>query len=423
MKSNLKKTFITLICLLLAFSTLFLFAGCALNVAAEELSAGYRRASAQNEEIGDGFTRVCADFSVALAKAALADKTGGGVSPISALYCLGLIAEGTSGDTRASLERALGTDVSSLARGLRAFGDALYSGKDCKVQLANSLWINDIDRFTVNEQFLQNNADYYDAQVYRANFDDRTVKDLNNWVKKNTDGMIDKIIDSFDENDLMYLVNTLLFDAKWENKYESGDVKNATFNNYNGTTSSVKMLHSEESRYVSDENAQGFLKEYAGRGSSPRYVNYAFLGLLPNEGVDVYEYLASLDGEKWTALMNSWSGENVKAGIPEFTVQSDIKLKKILSDMGYAELFDVNADLSALGSTPDGIYLSDMQQKLKIEVDRNGTKAAAVTWGVVGGKAINFKEHRVILDRPFIYAIVDLQTGLPLFFGVQSNFY
>ena len=422
MKSTLKKAAVSAVGLLLVISTLFLFAGCALRINAEELSAGYRRTSPQNTNIDDDFTRVCADFSIALAKAALADKTTGGVSPISALYCLGLIAEGTSGDTRAALERALGADVSSLSQGLQAFGDALYSGKDCKVQLANSLWIKDVDRFTVNEQFLQNNADYYDAQVYRANFDDRTVKDLNNWVKKNTDGMIDKIIDRFDDNDLMYLINTLLFDAKWENKYESDDVKDATFANYNGTTSSVKMLYSEESRYIAGDGAQGFLKEYTGHGSSPRYTDYAFLGLLPDEGVDVYEYLASLDGEKWSALLDGAVSEGCKAGIPEFSVQSDVKLKEILSEMGYAELFDVNADFSALGSTPEGIYLSDMQQKLKIEVDRNGTKAAAVTWGVMTNKAINVERHTVILDRPFIYAIVDLQTGLPLFIGVQSNF-
>jgi len=414
----MKRINTSILCLLLVGVLLFSCTSCGLRVSAAELSKGYERKTAEIGEITDTFKTAMADFSMSLFKGLVTkDSENDLISPLSAVICLAMIANGADGETKAQLEVAFGMDVDSLNQALYAYTSSLYRADDCKLNLADSIWLRDEEnRLHVNEEFLQTNADWYDAQIYSAPFDDSTLKNINNWCKKYTDGMIEKMIDSIDANTVMYLINALTFDAEWATKYEKEDIKEGEFTNYNGTKNTVEMLSSTESIYLSASGVKGFAKNYAGN-------KYCIIGLLPNEETDIYDYITSLTGEQWMNLWNSRQTESVSVKMPEFTYSSSMNLNDTLKAMGMTDMFNrKNADFSKLGYSDIGnIYCSEVCQKTFIQVDRNGTKAAAITWGAMKGEGTAVEQFSVILDRPFVYAVVDNATGLPVFIGVVST--
>ena len=419
----MKKTAKMTICLVLAAMLAFSCVSCAVGIKAKELSEGYKRTADEVGAVDTEFIRSVAGFSMKLSAGCFGERGKNSlVSPLSAILCLGMIANGTNGETRAQIEKALGCDTDTLSKNLFALTESLYSSDKCRVQTANSLWIKNDGSISVKDSFLQSNADWYGSQVYKAPFDNTTVNDINSWCKKQTDGMIDSIIREIPADTLMYLVNALMFDAEWAEKYEKTDIREHSFTGYSGKTGSVQMLFSTESTYLTGDGVTGFAKDYHGG-------KYSFVGLLPDEGTDVYELAASLDGEKWLSLWNSQYEErepsvSVRAGIPEFSFDDSIKLNDVLIGMGMSNMFDAGlADFSRLGSAGNGnLYCGSVQQKAFIKVDRNGTKAAAITWGdMKTGSAEPPQIVDIFLDRPFIYAIVDNATGIPLFVGITAE--
>ena len=153
--------------------------------------------------------------------------------------------------------------------------------------------------------------------------------------------MIDKIIDEIPGDALMYLINALCFDAKWLEKYEKDDISDGIFTNYDKSEANVKYLNSEEGTWLCGEGATGFAKSYIGG-------KYSFVGLLPDEGVDVYDFAQGLTGEEWLSLWNNRTSEEVKVKIPEFSYYADMKLKDVLTSLGVSDMFDGSADFSAL---------------------------------------------------------------------------
>ena len=219
--------------------------------------------------------------------------------------------------------------------------------------------------------------------------------------------------DKIDANTVMYLINALTFDAKWATKYEKKDVGDGHFTNYDGTQKTVQMLSSEEHTYFATDGVKGFAKNYAGD-------RYSIVALLPDQGTDIYDYIGTLDGAGWMNLWNSRESASVKVKMPEFTYSVSMKLNDTLKTMGMTDMFSDSADFSKLGYSERGnIYCSEVCQKVFIQVDRNGTKAAAITWGGMKDEAV-MEVHSVILDRPFVYAIVDNATGLPIFIGAVT---
>ena len=226
--------------------------------------------------------------------------------------------------------------------------------------------------------------------------------------------MIEKMIDTIDPDTVMYLVNALTFDAQWAAKYEKNDVHDGHFTNYDGTERTVQMLSSEEHTYLSADGVRGFAKNYAGD-------RYSIVALLPDEGTDIYDYIGTLDGAGWMKIWNSRESSSVKVEMPEFTYSASMRLNDTLKAMGMTDMFDSSADFSKLGYSEHGsIYCSVVCQKVFIQVDRNGTKAAAITWGGISDEAAPMETRRIILDRPFVYAIADNATGLPIFIGAVT---
>lgn len=416
MKKSLKqKRYLRCGVLLLTAAILLSVTSCALRTSAAELSEGYSRQATEQGAVDDAFITAISDFSLSLFRESVTKEADNDlISPLSAVLCLSMIANGAAGETKAQMENALGMNTEKLNKCLYSYLSGLYTSDSCKVNLANSIWFRDTYQEQISKDFLQTNADWYNAQIYSAPFNSSTVKDVNNWVKHYSDGMIDSILNNISPLTVMYLINALTFDAKWETKYEKDQIRENLFTNYDKSQTTTEMMYSEESIYLSGEGVQGFAKNYAGG-------QYSFVALLPEENKDIYDYAASLNGEAWRSLWKNKENTAVRVAIPEFRYDRQRSLIDVLQNLGMTDMFDETlADFSAL-APKDFLYCSEINQKVFIEVDRNGTKAAAITWEVMNGKSAAIAEEKVVyLDRPFLYAIVDNNTGLPLFLGIVT---
>ena len=368
----------------------------------------------------DAGAAAAADFGVRLFKTSMEEGENTLISPLSVLYALAMTANGADGETLAQMEQVLGMDVDNLNSYMLAYLELLPESKDYKMSLANSIWFKDDPNFAVEQSFLQTNADYYGAGAYKAAFDEGTRNDINNWVKEHTDGMIPEIIDEIPDEAIMYLVNALAFDAKWADEYEEHQIREGRFTMEDGTRQDVDMMHSEEYTYLEDDLATGFIKYYKDR-------KYAFVAMLPNEGVSVSQYVDSLTGEHLRELLNNPEDLTVFASIPKFETEYDIEMSEVLQEMGMTDAFDWRvADFSKLGTyNVDGmnICISRVLHKTFISVSEQGTRAGAATAVemVAAGamEIVEFKE--VVLDRPFVYMLIDCETNLPFFIGTMMN--
>ena len=368
----------------------------------------------------DAGAAAAADFGVRLFKTSMEEGKNTLISPLSVLYALAMTANGADGETLTQMEKVLGMDVDKLNSYMLAYLDLQPESKDYKMSLANSIWFKDDPNFAVEQSFLQTNADYYGAGAYKAAFDEGTRNDINNWVKEHTDGMIPEIIDEIPDEAIMYLVNALAFDAKWADEYEEHQIREGRFTMEDGTRQDVDMMHSEEYTYLEDDLATGFIKYYKDR-------KYAFVAMLPNEGVTVSQYVDSLTGEHMRELLNNPQDLTVFASIPKFETEYDIEMSEVLQEMGMTDAFDWQvADFSRLGTyNVDGmnICINRVLHKTFISVTEQGTRAGAATAVemVAEGAAEIIEYKEVVLDRPFVYMLIDCETNLPFFIGTMMN--
>lgn len=352
-----------------------------------------------------------ADFAVRLLQNTAQPGENALVSPWSVLSALGMTAYGAAGDTLDEMTAALGLPPDALGAYLHDYAASL-AGDGC-LHAANGIWLRDSDGLTVEPDFLQKNADFYEAAVKAAPFDQSTVDDINAFVKKNTDGEVEKIIDELNAETMLVLVNALGFDAEWAEIYREDQVGDDSFTTAGGEEQTVPMMYSTESVFLADgDAATGFLKYYAGE-------RYAFAALLPAEGMTVDEYLAGLTGDRLTAVLESAQEGVVFAGLPKFESAGHYNLNDALAAMGMPGAFTPDADFSAMGQYGDtGLYIGEVLHETAVTVDERGTKAGAATAvGVDAGAAMMEDVHEVTLDRPFVYMLVDTEWNIPLFIG------
>lgn len=380
--------------------------------AVRDLTEGISKNESASKAPDDEFKAAASSFAAELFKDNYSKGKTTLVSPLSVLTALALVQNGAQGNTLAQLEQALGgLDRDTLNAYMRAYCDFLTESDELKI--ANSVWTD--SSVEAKQAFLQKAVDSYSAQIFSAPLSSKkTVSSINSWVKKNTDGMIPKIIENADRDAVMMLINAIAFEAKWETPYTNDDIEKLEFNSYSGKSKKTEFMCSTESVYLSDSDAVGFMKPY-------KNGRFAFAALLPNEDVSIDDYIASLSGEKLMKIFSSAKeNEEVDVKMPKFKAEHSTQLIDTLKKMGVKDAFDSNtADFSSLIENRDA-YIATVVHKTFIEVDENGTRAAAST--LVGADTMSLMEpYSVCLNRPFVYMIVDTETNLPLFIGVQTE--
>ena len=350
------------------------------------------------------------DFAVNLFREAVKEGENTLVSPLSVLTALAMAANGAEGDTLTQMETTLGGTRENLNDWLGGFKD------DDQLKQANGIWLKSDQKFDPNDDFLTTVQMVYDAVLNEAPFDETTRDEINGWVREETDGMIDGIVDEIPEEAIMYLINALSFEAAWVNPYEEHQVQAGVFTTEDGRELDVEMMYGTAYDYLRTANATGFRQWYENE-------EYAFVALLPNEGVTVAELVDSLTGEELSRLLEKPEEDVVQTAIPKFEAESDYELSEVLTNMGMDKVFDdALANFSGLGTYENrNIYINRVLHKTSIQVAEQGTKAGAATAVEIAYATGAFgpaeEPTTVYLDRPFVYMIVEKQSGMPLFMG------
>ena len=341
------------------------------------------------------------------------------LSPLSAALALSMAANGADGDTLAQFETILGGGVpldelnAACAQLLSDYGD-LGGSTECLI--ANSLWTD--PEGMIREDFIGKCRGIFDAQVFSQELSaPSVVPAVNGWVSDHTNGMIPRILsEPFNENAALLLGNALYLKNTWETEFDPNNTYLRGFYHQGSDKESMDFLNAGfvTFPYLQSETAQGAVLPYDdGR--------LAFFALMPEEGADFDVWLNSLDGDTFTGLLEGRTDtEFLTLALPKFEAEWDGQLQDILSALGLELAFTFGeADFSLMGDDPNGYYLSQVIHAAKIEVNEKGTEAAAAT--VVeadsGSAAPPETGVTLIFDRPFLYGIVDLQNGVPLFLG------
>ncbi len=331
-------------------------------------------------------------------------------SPFSILMLLGICASSSAGETREEIRRAIGGDIpfgalqdvlAQLQFDLTESGTFLSSNAVCVRQ--------DI-RDSVPARYETMLDTVYAGRVFAG---EDMAELVNNWVRENTRGLIDRIADDSMSRMLACLLNAAAFEAEWASPYQENQIRKDRFTNADGSVSEAEMLRSSESRYLENAVATGFIRPY-------RDFGFSFMALLPKE--EGREALSGLlASPSLTELFRSAEHATVQAEMPEFRYSFDRDISGICQDLGIRLAFTGLADFTPLSSVPQ-LGVNSILHKAVIQVDRHGTKAAAVTAAILRQMSARPQRPKIVrLDRPFLWSVIHNETGLPLFCGVVNS--
>ena len=396
-------------------------------LSATNLSKSVNSEAVEGKSTDDDFVLKQTEFYLNLMQKTAQDGTNTLISPYSVVQALAMTANGAQNQTLDEMQNVIGGGLSmdELNKYLYTLRTNQPNTEDCKLLTANSIWCRDTlpntdIPFAVKEDFLQKNKNFYNAEVFTAPFNDTTIDDINKWTNANTDKMIPELIKSLSPDACMCLVNAVTFDAKWSDTYRDSYERENWFTDSNGTAQNADVLFGEEHTYISDEHSTGFMKYYEGG-------RYAFAAVLPEEGMTTTEYLNTLTADSLHTMLANPSRERVITQLPKFSYEYSIELPDTLAEMGMPTAFnEFGADFHAMADLPEGynIWVDNVIHKTFIELNETGTRAAAATIVImdVAGTALDpNKPKEVILNRPFVYYIVDTETNLPVFMGTVES--
>lgn len=385
-------------------------------------------------EISDSraFGEVETDYAFDMLRATVAAKGEENVmiSPLSFQLCFALAANGAKGETLSGIETLAGLrlermngELADFARTLKVSPDERSDISD-RFNVANSVWFKD-SGLTVNGGYVQAIKNRFDAYTENVPFDGTTVKRVNDWVDDETYGMIKDLFERFPENTKTLLVNAVAFEGQWSDPFEESATTTETFHGSNGD-SEVQMLNQTATmKYFRNSVFRGFVKPYVS--------HYAFVAILPdgqwalehNTANAEFDPIAELDSDLWSSIFKGAYTAEVTVKMPKFRNEYRVSVTEdLLKDKALPAFFDPDrADLSGMAISDSGnLYASTMEQATFIELDEKGTRAAAVTYALVADCAApDYPERSVILDRPFIYAIIDTNTNIPIFVGTLTS--
>lgn len=387
-----------------------------------------------------------ADFSLRLLAEAVA--SGGGnpvISPISAYLALAMAADGADGNTLSQFENLLGLPRDQLNELCRSLAAALATPSGSTVlNSANSTWVDD-DSVTVNASFLQDCVDYFGTEVYTLDLPSpEALAAVNAWVNTKTNGLIPTLHEeNYPDNTVLLLINTVYFKALWAEPFLAEDTASREFRRADGSKVEADFMNDRlcHRAYIKTDLVEGVLLPYDDGRT-------AFIALRPTEGATKGDFVSGPtaeqhDGEQ--GLLAKASTADLAAGLtaeqlltytamakdtllnlslPKFDLAFSLSLNSPLQHLGLTDAFDGDlADFTPMGTGVHGnLYISEVFQKVKLIVDEAGTEAAAVTEVQMGETSAPADEPVVLtLDSPFLYAVIDLDSGVPLFIGILDD--
>lgn len=340
------------------------------------------------------------------------------VSPLSVSLVLSMTYNGADTETKTAMENTLrlkGLTTDEINTNNKYLSEALIS-VDSRIEfsIANSIWYR--NEFPVLTEFISTNKEYYNAEVSALDFSNPASKNIiNNWVANNTNDKITNIVDNISSDIVMYLINAIYFKGIWKYQFDKSKNIKKAFRYTDGSKNDVEMMQ-QEADLKTLWNEDFYLVELPyGQG------NFVIDLFLPNDEKNVSDIISNLNSENWNMWMNA-IGEPHKTTIilPPFKFEYEKSLNEILISMGLGIAFDPNnADFSKI-NTNKQLFISEVKHKTFIELNEEGTEAAAVTSVSVGVTSVG-PGGEIIFDKPFLFAIREVSTGVILFLGIVES--
>lgn len=345
------------------------------------------------------------------------------VSPLSAGLAVSMLANGAQGETLAGIQRTLATglDIEALNGTNAALTEALRGG-DVELAIANSLWARQGVPFLPT--FMERNRRFYGAEVATLDFTrPEAARRINQWASDNTKGRITRMVEDgpMDGDVILYLMNAVYFKGRWQDEFRTDATRPMPFHAPGGRTVQRPMMQrTGDYGYLRADGFQGLRLPYRG-GRFAMYV------LLPDSASSVAALRGRLTPDAWAEWMGGFgAAREVRVVMPKYRVNVESPLNRPLRAMGMADAFDqVRANFRAM--LPEeylargNVYVSEAKQKVFIEVNEEGTEAAAVTGIEMRTTSAPPEPVSFVVDRPFILAIRDDQTGALMFIGQVND--
>ena len=341
-------------------------------------------------------------------------------SPLSLSLALSMTLNGAEGETYDAIAKTLGYTeqkldaVNAQARALARLLNP--ADKSITVRMANGLWVQ--QGFPLKPDFLRALLSNYDTRTETVDFGnaEAAADAINAWVKEQTQGLIEKLFQAgdFDAQTRLALVNTLYFEGAWQHPFPKDATQDAPFYLESGKTRQVPMMRlSERLPYLKGEGFEAVALPY-GEGDCRFYL------FLPDKGRTVADLRKQLTPENWGKWLGAFRVVQGSLQMPRFKIEAKYDLKPPLSALGMGVAFDPDrADFSRIADvSPERLFIQKAIQKAVVEVDEEGTKATAATGITVGVTSVPVDRFNMVVDRPFLFAIVHQPSGVVLFLGV-----
>ena len=337
-------------------------------------------------------------------------------SPTSVTYLMAMLANGAETTTREEIMATIGAKDFNIDE-MNAFYAYLMkraktADKQTTLNIANYIALN--KEFKLKKDYAATIGKCYQGAVEALDFNDgKSTQRINGWCSEHTDNMIPSIIDQVEPAAVAYIMNAIYFNGTWSEKFDKNDTKKEQFYGFTRDIKYVDMMHRNAKYYYTSNEVYSAVTLPYGSGA------YSMTVLLPNDGKFVDDVKKCLNADSIASLRRNMEECLVDLKLPRFTTEMKLSLKDIISKLGAPSMFDASrADFSSFAN--GNVYVSEMLQKAKIEVSEEGTKAAAVTMGMMKITAIRPDEPRRVdfhCNRPFVYMIQDNYTGAILFMG------
>lgn len=337
------------------------------------------------------------------------------ISPLSISSMLTMALNGAEGTTKEAMEKALHYKGMALDEINAGYASLMKRIKNLDprvtIEIANSIWAR--DSFQIKPDYIERNRDYLSAEVRSLNFDlPDAAAAINKWISDKTQNLITKMIDPpINPDVMMYLINAIYFKGEWTESFKEEDTTTEDFYAVDGKTDKVPMMKRTGKIHYSKQGSYSAVMLPYGNESTSMVV------ILPDG--DINEFISSMDNEKWISLLNGLVPTgNLHLQLPKFKMEYGIKeLKRVLTAMGMGEAFSDRANFTGIA---DNLCVSSVLHKAVVDVNEEGTEAAAVTVGTI--VATSYVEPvSFIANRPFLFVITDIEDGSILFMGKKIH--
>jgi serpin B len=336
------------------------------------------------------------------------------VSPLSASMALGMTANGAVGTTYDAMHGALRLgdatrdEVNEGYKSLIALLRGLDKSTDFRI--ANSIWYE--KTFPFNASFLTESKTFFDAEVAGLDFrSPSALATINSWVNTSTNTKIPKILDAIADEEVMFLINAIYFKGIWQKQFEKSKTVSEPFHAYDGTSTDVPLMRQSATLRIA--RGADYIAADLLYGNSA----FAMTVVLPNQGVDVNAVAVSLTQANWNTLEQSFTEQKTDLYLPRFKLTWERLLNDDLTSLGMGIAFEGDhANFTRMSPMGEHLYITKVKQKTFVDVDEEGTEAAAATSVGIGLTSV---PQTVIIrvDRPFIFVIRERFSGTILFMG------